>query len=93
MSLYRKLSELRNQFVCILRRDGVNKSGLLTEVTPDYITMIIYEDDGSRACEFTVLTSAVEAVFTGHRDEMELAARVSWAASERVEQETGGKRP
>jgi hypothetical protein len=84
MSLYRKLAELRNQFVCIDTVSGrsvLRNSGLLITVMPEYITLVLYDDHGERDYEFSVVMSAVLAVYTGHREEQELSLKVSLAAT------------
>ena len=82
--MYRKLAQYRNQFVCVDSMFGakvLESSGLLTEVTPEYITMIIYDQQGGPRYEFTMPLTTLLGLSVGRPSEQKLAAEVSLAAS------------
>lgn len=83
--MYSKLSKHRNQFVCIdiARSDGnLRSSGFLAEVTPEYFTLYLYDEDGHRDSEYSAPLDRVVGMYVGHLDEQKIAVKVSLAASE-----------
>ena len=91
MSLYGKLSEYRNQFICIHTLScgsALRSSGLLIELNHDYLTLRLYDKDtGEPSSEFSVPVNTVTALWAGHRDERELCLKASLAASGKAEDE------
>lgn len=87
MSLYAKLAEKLNHFVCLDTMSTgsvLRNSGLLIEATPDYFTLRTYDEEtGEPTSEFSAPISIIVGLWFGHKDEQKLSALVSWAVSEK----------
>lgn len=82
--MYPRLTKLIGRFICLDLANGSNilrYSGCLTEILPEYFTLITYKDDGTKECEFSGLTKNIIGLFVDHQDEQVLAAKVSMAAT------------